>query len=1379
MQTGRFVLSNQGPTGRQHFRCFILFVVITLIPAFAQAEHRLWTSADGNNQVRGELKGTNGKLVILEKESDGKLHLVPLAMLSKTDQDFVRQKYPDIFAADKNNTTPSNPLGNPPGNPSPSAPAMNGPQTAQQKNQPPGNRFSWERVSQVLPRFQAMLLDGSPVISINSQIVAPKGQLHVQHSAEYVGALLCYLADQDAYELLAQKLEEKGFEGAFNATQGAEKERITECFWLFENLYELFYSKQENRQYNDLRRSGVNDFDKGIQVARFVRKLHQDFQKLNYQDEEIPVALFMDASLENYNEGIGEFPLMIRGTLRRSSIGGRKNRIDAIFVNSPVMPKGIQKTLEEARVFARQIEGKRLAFREDLVLTRPRFEQNPNLSTPDNIRLINAKIVSLSLVDAANPSQVLQKWDLQQPVEPAQDQPASGKQGLAQKMQSLARQHQLVMFGDYPAIRIDDTRYTSEGPLLSSDPGRFSRLLDRIALGLDPNYVCPNFIAYHFPDTIGRFVSAGLDRQGNITSAQWFGNNEFDKRSNQQSFQQEYAEKLKAYAVSLPLRFVEIQKVQLGFQGRYDFERQGAFIDHRLVNGQFPGLNGTTSYSREKEMDRRFSPCFVQQFLPLSAEQARPLFSQAKDGYNPAYVARVVTWNRLPLGRENEQKIPPVLVSTESCDLYRDPLLKQHIASLECKPVPAPFLSDAKGKVLPGPDQPLDLNQGALYFLKQEADGVQADSGELEKLFTDYSYQTKSYARAVSDALTELTQAEESYSSIGTARNGYTAVKDEAKQRIILKWKAARQKVDQLLKHPQSSFFPVDFGERSLDEKQLPELREKWKQWMITCIDSTKRNFIVNADIRLDPQLGDVQLTISHESLLNPYTWEPAKPLIDQGIPANRLLILNYRNPRIPYTHIPCLQLQQPLDQTFAQIPQDVRDLIKDRLNNTARLEMLVSLGKPTLLPHPTANRQPGLLFPTKLKGIRLYNDQTLIYEYRLPGAGKNANTDASASVSQSRPAMSAPPKGVPADSGKAEPLTPATCLRLIARYLPEFTQQNAGTLMYNRFQHEDNFRRVGEKSEFGLNPQRGIYFRSQNESPSVPQLKAESQAFVNWLNRPESIPGNRYTLQFPTRFIPYSEDVQGYRRELLSTGSFGSGMAYTQVLNSVNADINSLQRKMKFDAQNNQPASKTVNFGGGGGFNIGTPSNPQKTQTPKQKSENNDPSAKEKQYRQEIAELTRIQQYFESAPPVLYLKHLSYRFGFTNLRGELQAYGTNDLETARLQKIYEPIFPVLNLSHEIVLPKSLDFDPEKREWPIELEFQIKSASAQDTPPPLFDKAKAGKYHAQLRPQEDHGKYAIFNVELQGAWLVDQKTGQRLHPLKLIPINPKKSSAEK
>ncbi|MCA9023046.1 MAG: hypothetical protein KDA74_23015, partial [Planctomycetaceae bacterium] len=76
-------------------RIFIL-ILVCLIPSLVQAEHRVWTSSDGKNRVRGELKGTNGKLVILEKSSDGKLHVIPLSMLSNDDQEFVRQKYPQV-----------------------------------------------------------------------------------------------------------------------------------------------------------------------------------------------------------------------------------------------------------------------------------------------------------------------------------------------------------------------------------------------------------------------------------------------------------------------------------------------------------------------------------------------------------------------------------------------------------------------------------------------------------------------------------------------------------------------------------------------------------------------------------------------------------------------------------------------------------------------------------------------------------------------------------------------------------------------------------------------------------------------------------------------------------------------------------------------------------------------------------------------------------------------------------------------------------------------------------------------------------------------------------------------------------------------------------
>ena len=1348
-------------------RQFLFLMLFFLIPTLVLAEQRTWTSADGKNQVQGELLGTTDKLVILKKQSDGTLHTVPFSMLSEADQAYVREKYPKIFPADQNKpavSTTTNATKT-------TAPEMQGEKTSPAEQGPEDKRFKWEQVSKILPRFQPMLMDGAAVISPRTRLISRKQQANLQVSADYIGAILCYLADREGYELLAQKLEEKGVEGALNTTTGDDRERIDQCFDLFGKLYKLFYTKEANRQYYELRYSGINDFDKGIQISKLVRKFDQDFQQIKYQGEEVPVAVFTGAILDHYREAIGEFPLRISGSFRPLAIGG-KNSLKLVYLNSPDLPTGIKKTPAEAREFAREIEGKEFAFRTDLVLKYPRYERNPESIESYNDLLMNAKIVGLSLVNAADPSQVIQKWELEQPVEIAGERLEAGKQGLAQKMQRLAKEHQLVLWGDYPAVRVD-LIFGSDNSVMGSDLVRFTHMLDRVALGLDPNHLSPVFIATHFPETIGRLVTVSTDRVGGINSAKWFGDNEFDKRASQQQFEQAYADKLRHYAIDLPIRFVEIQEVTLGKNGNYDFERGGVLIDHRPLNVRFPGLTSASFNMRAEQIDRRSRPCFVQEFLPLTTEQARPLFSGVQQGYNlSAYATRVVTWDRLQLEEYQDEQLPPVSVSRESFELYRDPQLKQHIASLESKQVPPPFLSEAEGKILPGPDQPLDLDQSTLFFLKQEADGINAEADELKKLFDDYRHHTKSYSSTVSDALRELTGAEEEYSQYGTVRNGYSAGTPEKKQQVIQKWEDAQAKVNQLFQQPQSSFFPASINQRDLDERQFPVLREKWQEWMRQCIDSTKRHFVVHAEVKLDQQLRDVQLMISRQNPLNPYTWSPTKTLIDEGVPANRLVVLNNQDSSMALSHIPCLQLAQPLQEVLDRVPDQIRDLVIEKQNGTARLELVVAVGKTRLLPHTEESHQGGLLLESEVKQLRLFTDREynreLICEVELNPVAKSTKTG-SVPVSRSKTAAPDAEKMQSTKPEKVEALTPATSLRLLGKYLPELTRENSGVLMFNRWRQETDFLSERDQSEYGIVPERGLYFRSQTSAPTMQQLNVEGEAFVNWLNRPESAPGSRYTLRFETKFADLSDEVKGYRQALVSAGEIDDSMQYSQIMFTISSDIKSAKRGIEANAYM-EKFSEQTKLNRRSGVQLGLVTKPVGPPQPKQVSE------KEKKLLQEIEELTRLEQYLSSAPPVFILRDIGNQYGLTNLRGNLQAYGTSTLEEERLQKIYEPIFPTLNMSHQVVLPAALQIKPGNRKWKIEVEFEVKSATSQETPPELFDPKLSGKYSDKLS-RKDHGKYALFDVEVTAAWLIDQKTGKRAHELKLVPYPQQEKQA--
>lgn len=1356
-----------------------LLLTFCLFPLIVQAEHRVWTSSDGKNRVRGELKGTNGKLVILEKSSDGKLHVIPLSMLSNDDQEFVRQKYPQIFAAGKNAPAQTSPFDSPeaPNTNTPEMQAENKQSAENQevKDQPVGKVFDWSHVTEMLPQFKVIQLEGAAVLNNRAELYTHKERLDLRTSASHIGVLLSYLVDREGYELLAQKMEEKGYKGAFNTSKGRERERFNECFHLFQDAYKLFYSKEEARKYYEITQLKINDFDKGVQIARVIRQFDQDFQKIKYEGEAIPLAEFSDVTLGNYLEGRGEFPLRVRGSVDHLNL---QSNLREIFLNTPPMPTGIKKTPEEAREFARQMEGKKLALRKDVLLSNLRFERHRRfLGMLSEDFLMNVQVVRLSLVDADDPTQVIQSWDVKPAIEEPTELSVEENQELPQKMQQLAKQHGLVLWNGYPVVRADVT-YSSDGPYLGSNHKRFTGLLDRVALGLNPQHVSPVFLATHFPETIGSLVSIQKNRAGGIHSADWLGTNDFDRRDTIQRFEETYQEKLRDYAIELPIRFVQIHKVQLGFNRRYDFEREGVLIDHRIVNNQFPGLTSGSLDQRDNRISGYSRPHYVQQFLPLKPEQARPMFSQAGSEGCVAYVSQVVTWDRLHLKNNDEKSLPPVSITTESIELYQDPLLKQQLAKLELKQLPPPVLSEASGQILPGPDQPIELDAYTLFLLKHEVEGADVKAEDLEKLFDDYRHKVKSKADSLGGDLYQLKLAEEEYSKYGTAVFDAPARDPEEKAEDIKEWQEAKKQVEQHFVKPSSDFFPANINQRKLDHKQLPELSEKWQDWMTGCIESTERRFVVPVGVKMDPQLRDLQLVVAYDGMTNPYTWGPAKPLIEQGVPADRFIILTRQDSLGLVNLTPCLQLEQPMEQTLEQIPDSIRQLIQGAQDQSVRLEMIVSIGEPQLLPDTSGKRQDGLLLPAKLLGIRLLDHKKLIYETPLPEAGNKNGVDQRASVSKKEPAMTPKTKASPAVPDQLERFTPATAMRLMARYLPDFVKENGETLLYNRWKHESDFRQYGAESPYGLNPERPVYFRSRTNNLPKEQIKAEAPAFVKWLCQPETYPGDRFTVQFSSRFLPYSKEEEGFRRNLISGRHIDETQDHGKVLSSINAQISLLKRRMSADAfmeKSNSDRPKSGGGGVGGGLYLGTPNNGTTPVTEKSEPKEGQPSPKIMKSQQEVERLTQLKHDLEAASPVLFLHQVNRPFVFSELPGQPKKYSMYHVPP---EGPSQPILTVLNLSHQVVMPKTDGFYPGHQEWPVDLEFETKAARAQDKPPLKYNVDVWGEGIRDLKDPLDFGRYVVFDVEVKEAWLLDRQTGKRLHPMKLILVKQKKTESK-
>lgn len=1323
------------------------FVFTALVmPAISLAEYRIWTSVDGKTRVSAELVGVDGQMAILKKQSDSTLHRVPLTMLSEADQLFVRQNFKQV-------------------------PKANGLFEDDNKN----TRFNWQTVYKTLPEFKQYMIGSVPAIGKTVGMKSLHKRYQPTGKEDQIGCFLQYHCFLNPLDGLAKDLKEKGSKAAFsNGTKEQNEVRSSQMdyFW---SMHSQFASLEEQGRLRKLRRSNTNEFDKGAILSEEVSKFSKIFDGFNVKNREIPLTLITKISIGGYDHNKQEFPITLRSQFTRRYIGGNYGQVDVIYPTPPDKPTAIKVKASDARDFARRLEGVDMRLKKDIVLSKLRSERDTFGGTT-MVQIANATVVGLSLVAADDPNKMIYKWKLTP--QPQDDSPApensvtiqSGDNPLSQKMAEIAKTHRLVTFGGYPVIRTD--RRSFSNPHLTSAAGRFSLMLERVALGLDSDYLNPLFIARHFPEAIGRFILASTDGNGNVQRADWKGVGEFERREIQNAFNKAYADKVKDYVIQLPIRFTEVYAVPLGSNGRYDFEREGVFIEHDRYNKTFPEFGLGFNAGKARSIPQLPRPSLVQHFVPIPPTEAKTLFNRPPDSEGNAYVKRVVTWHGLKIDDGQPYTLPPVTVSTGSYELYADPMLKTRLAELEHKEVPPEVLSNADAVVLPGEDRPFDLDKCTMFFLEQEAQGTTPGPEKLQEMFDEYRHRVKDFNQLASTAAFQLAHAEKKYTAFGSARNPGETPRLDTKTKVIEEWKNAKDLASYAFDKRYSSFFPIRADQNRIPPDMLPELARKWGKWMRQCIDSTQRNFVLHADLKIDSTVGDMQVSFHQEKLPDPYGWDFAKSLIESGVEAKRLVILERFGPEISST--PCLQLAKPIEAYTEKIPSELRDKIVKQYFGFTKLDIVITVGKTKHIPTTQKNQLDGLVLESRIKTLRVLDrDGNLLKEIPF-SVDENTRPTSNATGDQQKSKtakMTQSPKPAPTETpNEAQPLTPATILRLVARHLPDDTNRFGRILMFNRWKQEADYRSLsrrgpGQKSPYEVDPNKGMYFQSQASRPSADQLNLESAAFLKWLNEGSATLGTNYTLRLKSRFAPHSDDVRGYRMAKFGIGSFGDAMEFGKVRGDVLSAINLLERRIKI--------SSRLPSGGGSGISIGP-------NTSKSSSTVTSQSPEMKKHQDEMSKLIKLRDYLEQAVPVIFLKDIQNKFVLTDLRGYVQGNDAIQRSDDQTTQYGKPIHPALRMSHELVLPGSLNIQPDGTEFQIEFEFEIKSATALESPPELYDAKVVGKYREQLR-HEDHGNYVLFEVAVRGAWLIDRTGKERLHQLELVPLAShlrKKGNAE-
>lgn len=1333
------VYSHTSFSVRQAIRLFAFMIIVG--PVSARADVRTWTSSDGKTQVVGELLGISNKDVILKKQQDGRIYLVPYSMLSHADQTIVQQKFPASFTAQKNATASGRSKSNM-GNPTAEKTTI--------EDTKKGQALDWKSVSKAFPAFRPFTVNGVPAYGKASY------QMTRQQSDEYtklddqLGCLFSMFASPASTRNLAKRLKTIGWRASTESIGNEELTRIAD-YSLFMESMNAFNTQEDYRAFNKHYNSAANDFDKGEILAKYAEQIATSFDKIKFTDGKVPIGLLQNINVGDYDIEVGAFPLNHHFP---KSVGSITSYVELVYLNAPDIPLQLKMNLNEARNFSRNLAGKDVIIQNDLILSNFRWTQN-RFGSWD--KQANAKLVRVSLVDREDPRNVLYTWNFQTPADATVSNDASSKgsdqkaDSLTRKMESIARAAQLKTWQSYPIIRDD-----YEGSKNKNDPQvkRFWKMLDRVALGLKSDFLNPNLVANHFPETIGKYVTANQGFRG-VTSANWHGVSEFEKRDAEARFRRDYSEKLKNLVIELPIRFTEVTRIILGDHGRYDFERRGFVVNHDFQRFA-PKLFSPPNPYFSGEIPRLNRPGYIQSFVPYEMEKARTLFNKPDGVAVYGYLTRSVTWNRLNLELKDSTRMPAVSASYSDYEIYADAELKQQIVKLESYQVPESAFCASVSPVLPDASQPLPIDYFTLTMLQHEATKQIATGKDLIELMQAYApHEQKLRRQQIShaDAYSRLDNELVRHSPVRTAQQR------QKKLEVIENWERLKPLVISQYQAATSTFFPYGMGTDVFSEKSQNVIAEQWYQWMQKCIKSTDRHFVLNLNLKVDPDVKDMQLLTINRMNTDSHTWKLSGDVLKNGISSDRFIVFKTNDHRLKFT--PALRLSQSVQKVLQKVPDSVRETIAQLNGNDAEVECIVKIESATF--HKQAAYHSDLLvLNSTVTELRILDNGALLHRIKLAPSVQVSNLKREVPPSAQLPEESLPNLE---EAGVSVPLTPAVTERLIAKYLPTFSNKYAVQLMVNRWKQETDYRSQRENSAYGVDPQLGMYFPANTRMPEVRRLAMESDQFLRWMQDSNKRLKKRFTLRMKARFHALDKKLKGYPLARINRGGFDDLNRLTKVSNQIRAEVNRVDRRIKTEARMKEFEAqlKKDRLQASSGVSIAQP--PAETQS----------SAS-----LETEKLKHALNVLETASPYLRLSSVNGIFRLADLDGNVQREQTSQSQTiqspngtrtwnpddVRSSIPHVPISPVLVMNRKICLPKLLQIEPGSLNFEIEIDFQISKVEELDQLPSEYGKNVDAKYRDQLQPA-DLGHYVLFYVELENAWLLHPKTKQRLHQLTL------------
>ncbi len=887
-------------------------------------------------------------------------------------------------------------------------------------------------------------------------------------------------------------------------------------------------------------------------------------------------------------------------------------------------------------------------------------------------------------------------------------------------------------------------RHQAAVQALARERQNFSKLLERVALGVDESWIeefLPNFIANHYPRQVVESVLNFKYQTGGAVGI-WKGDNEFERRAAQQKFEREYGESLSELAIKGPFRICFISKARLS---PYDFTRKGLSVKALAHGGTpvvpgvewkttFPTLPSSGGYRRS--LNVAGSPVAGTSFWKVGPDMVNRLPSRTKKSFiggavteRWAFIATVVTFRSAPLLEPADRQMPAIFGTVDSVELFADLTLRKLLHSFPLKRYPTAVLVGGVEAVSESSQAVIPLDEFAVAGLIARNQGLKLKDESWTRIWQQVSKKDQQAVLKTREKLNSYTDLNFSIPSMISTQRASADLNQRvssASQEVS----RLRLEIQGLMSPSRQPFFPPFAGTFGATWDQDRESisaaqRQQLSDWLAgrteAAGDLYRLNFKVVLDPRTDePRLEDMSLTQQQAelraageqpshliSLYENRAFDERGELELRGTETG--LFQRAGQEYKPYQFL--LNLGCDTKTLMRSLPEEaVKKALAER-GDEIRIAVTLDVRVQQLRSLNTDTGKQGGYATVILDSLPIHisvgeKDKAPLYEGPLQMAALQ------------KLAAHQPEKSIPVQSKeneKAFALSPQGMLPLIASVAPEFLEdpEQLDQLMVMRWRFEN-------VPMFDVKPDQVRFFDKGSQTlPSRDVRAAKAEKFKAWLKRwAESIP-DQFTMQFDDfRF-------QGLDKDRPSPALFSNSFIPWSGGGNVN-DYGHMMYGLKHpDTIKPAMAAEKV---------------------------------------QELLDL------FAIAPRDLLMDQIyavpdqeghNFKAAFPNPQA---------IPGLTMDRPAEPIFPLLRFDKEIWPAENARLEQTAHKPRLEITAKVTSFKLVEELPRHPWVEGLSRFHSREYPSDriiDKGKYAIMEVKLKSARLVDPATGKTVLPLVL------------